>query len=254
MGEDQGAHHPGGGTGDGEEDEVDADDSTAHWGFFCVCVCVSKQPCFGLDRSEKQSLRRAWLKGMFQRWAGNIFMLFTRHDLRYRFELAACGSMDVSDALTCCICRYPERLKERQRQPARRPLRRSKLWVDLKHEYNSHFYWRLLDLASVCVKVVAWVLSYKPRRVLNCLCWCVCVISSQAERIMEALELYKEENRKMEEHKYACQTAEKEVETWDHPIFFYKRCFLILEEWGVELNIEFLPLNWFPLQRIRAVW
>lgn len=30
---------------------------------------------------------------------------------------------------------------------------------------------------------------------------------------MEALELYKEENRKMEEHKYACQTAEKEVET-----------------------------------------
>lgn len=135
-------------------------------GCFCVCVCVSKQPCFGLDRSEKQSLRRAWLKGMFQRWAGNIFMLFTRHYLRYRFELAACGSMDVSDALTCCICRYPERLKERQRQPARRPLRRSKLWVDLKHEYNSHFYWRLLDLASVCVKVVAWVLSYKPRRVL----------------------------------------------------------------------------------------
>lgn len=29
---------------------------------------------------------------------------------------------------------------------------------------------------------------------------------------MEALELYKEENRKMEEHKYACQTAEKQVE------------------------------------------
>lgn len=29
---------------------------------------------------------------------------------------------------------------------------------------------------------------------------------------MEALELYKGENRKMEEHKYACQTAEKQVE------------------------------------------
>uniref|UniRef100_A0A3B4UMW4 WD repeat-containing protein 3 n=1 Tax=Seriola dumerili TaxID=41447 RepID=A0A3B4UMW4_SERDU len=33
-----------------------------------------------------------------------------------------------------------------------------------------------------------------------------------AERIMEALELYKEENRKMEEHKYACEHAGKEVE------------------------------------------
>lgn len=39
------------------------------------------------------------------------------------------------------------------------------------------------------------------------------VFSLQAERIMEALELHKEENRKMEEHKYACQTAGKEVET-----------------------------------------
>ncbi|XP_023258035.1 WD repeat-containing protein 3 [Seriola lalandi dorsalis] len=32
-----------------------------------------------------------------------------------------------------------------------------------------------------------------------------------AERIMEALELYKEENRKMEEHKYACEHAGKEL-------------------------------------------
>lgn len=39
------------------------------------------------------------------------------------------------------------------------------------------------------------------------------VTSLQAERIMEALELYKEENRKLEEHKYACQSAGKEVET-----------------------------------------
>lgn len=32
-----------------------------------------------------------------------------------------------------------------------------------------------------------------------------------AERIMEALEIYKEENRKLEEHKYACQHAGKEL-------------------------------------------
>ncbi|XP_068185981.1 WD repeat-containing protein 3 [Antennarius striatus] len=32
-----------------------------------------------------------------------------------------------------------------------------------------------------------------------------------AERIMEALELYKEENRKLEEHKYVCETAGKEL-------------------------------------------
>lgn len=30
---------------------------------------------------------------------------------------------------------------------------------------------------------------------------------------MEALELYKEEMRKMEEHKYACENAGKQVET-----------------------------------------
>lgn len=30
---------------------------------------------------------------------------------------------------------------------------------------------------------------------------------------MEALELYREETRKLEEHKYMCQSAEKEVET-----------------------------------------
>lgn len=30
---------------------------------------------------------------------------------------------------------------------------------------------------------------------------------------MEALELYREEGRKMEEHKYACENAGKEVET-----------------------------------------
>lgn len=58
---------------------------------------------------------------------------------------------------------------------------------------------------------------------------------------MEALELYKEENRKMEEHKYACQAAEKEVETWDHPTFYKHCCFLILEEWGVELKNKTNP-------------
>lgn len=30
---------------------------------------------------------------------------------------------------------------------------------------------------------------------------------------MEALELFKEETRKMEEHKYACEAAGKQVET-----------------------------------------
>lgn len=30
---------------------------------------------------------------------------------------------------------------------------------------------------------------------------------------MEALELYRDESRKLEEHKYMCQSAEKEVET-----------------------------------------
>lgn len=30
---------------------------------------------------------------------------------------------------------------------------------------------------------------------------------------MEALELYREETRKLEEHKYLCQSAEKEVES-----------------------------------------
>ncbi|XP_068602448.1 WD repeat-containing protein 3 [Brachionichthys hirsutus] len=32
-----------------------------------------------------------------------------------------------------------------------------------------------------------------------------------AERIMEALELHKEENRKLEEHRYVCETADKEL-------------------------------------------
>lgn len=40
--------------------------------------------------------------------------------------------------------------------------------------------------------------------------------SVQAERIMEALELYKGEARKMEEHKYACENAGKEVEISNH--------------------------------------
>lgn len=40
--------------------------------FVFLCACVSKQPCFRLDRSEKQSLRRAWLKGMSQWWATSL--------------------------------------------------------------------------------------------------------------------------------------------------------------------------------------
>lgn len=62
MGEDEGAHHPGGGAGDGEQDgRVDADDSTytpekAYNFFFSF---------YHPDRSEKQNSRRACLKGMF---------------------------------------------------------------------------------------------------------------------------------------------------------------------------------------------
>ena len=41
----------------------------------------------------------------------------------------------------------------------------------------------------------------------------MCDLCLQAERIMEALELYREENRKMEEYKLACQTVGNEVET-----------------------------------------
>lgn len=40
------------------------------------------------------------------------------------------------------------------------------------------------------------------------------VIPVQAERIMEALELYREETRKMEEHKYACENAGKQVQAY----------------------------------------
>lgn len=250
MGEDQGAHHPGGGTGDGEEDEVDADDSTAHWGFF-VCVCVSKQPCFGLDRSEKQSLRRAWLKGMFQRWAGNIFMLFTRHYLRYRFELAACGSMDVSDALTCCICRYPERLKERQRQPARRPLRRSKLWVDLKHEYNSHFYWRLLDLASVCVKVVAWVLSYKPRRVLNVFVGAFVWFLRRRSESWRLWNFTKRKTGRWKSINMLVRRQKKRLETWDHPTFFLLQTLLFPHLRGMRCGAKYW-ISTFKLISITA--
>lgn len=41
----------------------------------------------------------------------------------------------------------------------------------------------------------------------------VYVTCLQAERIMEALELYREESRKLEEHKYACENAGKQVQT-----------------------------------------
>lgn len=42
---------------------------------------------------------------------------------------------------------------------------------------------------------------------------------------MEALELYKEETRKMEEHKYACENAGKEVDTQtSHPTFYNLCC------------------------------
>ena len=58
VGEDQGAHHPGGGTGDGEvADRADTDDFTAHR--FSAFIDWAR---LYLDRREKQSLRRAWPK------------------------------------------------------------------------------------------------------------------------------------------------------------------------------------------------
>lgn len=34
---------------------------------------------------------------------------------------------------------------------------------------------------------------------------------------MEALELFREENRKLEEHEYVCRATGKQVETHPHP-------------------------------------
>lgn len=49
-------------------------------------------------------------------------------------------------------------------------------------------------------------------------------LSVKAERIMEALELFKGETRKMEEHKYACEAAGKQVETpATHPTSSFER-------------------------------
>uniref|UniRef100_A0A7N8XKA0 WD repeat domain 3 n=1 Tax=Mastacembelus armatus TaxID=205130 RepID=A0A7N8XKA0_9TELE len=59
-----------------------------------------------------------------------------------------------------------------------------------------------------------------------------------AERIMEALELYKEETRKMEEHKYACVNAGKEVETLSSNITPP-----VLE---LEVSLLVLPFSYVP--------
>lgn len=139
-----------------------------HTFVFCFFVCVSKQPCFRLDRSEKQSLRRAWLKGMSQWWAlsfqlqGDIFMLFTRHYLWYRFELAAClnqskncSTVGLGGCKWCINLLYLQVPGETQGEAApagKKTIETVKAvsWLVAWVEFS--FYWHLLDLARVlCV-------------------------------------------------------------------------------------------------------
>uniref|UniRef100_A0A665X6N7 WD repeat-containing protein 3 n=1 Tax=Echeneis naucrates TaxID=173247 RepID=A0A665X6N7_ECHNA len=71
-----------------------------------------------------------------------------------------------------------------------------------------------------------------------------------AERIMEALELYKEENRKMEEHKYACGHAGKEpnpilVAFGNVSVMFCSvLCVVITSE--LEVSLLVLPFSYVP--------
>lgn len=41
-----------------------------------------------------------------------------------------------------------------------------------------------------------------------------CSYAAQAEQIMEAIELYREEMAKLKEHKAICKAAGKEVKDW----------------------------------------
>ena len=65
VGEDQGAHHPGGGTGDGE---VGGRGRHGRFHNTHSCSVFIKWACFYLDRREKQSLRRAWPKETLLWW------------------------------------------------------------------------------------------------------------------------------------------------------------------------------------------
>lgn len=102
-------------------------------------------------------------------------------------ERASAGVRQADSDPAVPVCRFPERLQEKLHQPARRPWRRSKLCVHVRLRLRQRLR---------CVEVVLRL--------------CVCV---QAERIMEALELFQEESRKLEDHKYACQAAGRQVET-----------------------------------------
>lgn len=112
VGQDQGAHHPGGGAGDGEaEDGPDADDLTT----FSFFVSLN-HPLFRIDRSAKQSLRRAWPKETCLWWALGFQLpgLFLPMFEWYDFTLAslkqamaetlveAMGQTQVPVPVICC--------------------------------------------------------------------------------------------------------------------------------------------------------
>uniref|UniRef100_A0A3Q4MUF5 WD repeat domain 3 n=1 Tax=Neolamprologus brichardi TaxID=32507 RepID=A0A3Q4MUF5_NEOBR len=74
-----------------------------------------------------------------------------------------------------------------------------------------------------------------------------------AERIMEALELYKGETRKMEEHRYACESAGKELPppqpnpilmAFGNIFFLFYAFFVIISE--LEVSLLVLPFPYVP--------
>uniref|UniRef100_A0A3Q3AYF8 WD repeat-containing protein 3 n=1 Tax=Kryptolebias marmoratus TaxID=37003 RepID=A0A3Q3AYF8_KRYMA len=71
-----------------------------------------------------------------------------------------------------------------------------------------------------------------------------------AERIMEALELYRDETRKMEEHKYACESAGKELPPPKcNPIlvaFGNWACLCLLTTSELEVSLLVLPFPYVP--------
>uniref|UniRef100_A0A3B3YF43 Small-subunit processome Utp12 domain-containing protein n=1 Tax=Poecilia mexicana TaxID=48701 RepID=A0A3B3YF43_9TELE len=64
-----------------------------------------------------------------------------------------------------------------------------------------------------------------------------------AERIMEALELYREETRKSEEHKYFCEKAGKEVRTNTLCIIIFPSVVITSE---LEISLLVLPFPYVP--------
>uniref|UniRef100_A0A667YTL0 WD repeat domain 3 n=1 Tax=Myripristis murdjan TaxID=586833 RepID=A0A667YTL0_9TELE len=68
------------------------------------------------------------------------------------------------------------------------------------------------------------------------------VIPVQAERIMEALELYREEARKMEEHKYACENAGKQVQPSRYVLDVVRK----VRSSELEVSLLVLPFPYVP--------